>query len=306
MESGFEAVHTRVFDIQRRVVANRTTLGWQSAPHAAVEVELDLTGLAAHLHRIREKPAFDGVRLTINTLLIRMIAESLKHAPEMNAHIEYSRHTAIGRVFLHDAINIAMPMRMADGRMITPVLEKAGGKNLRETAAALADLRRRADNTPVDLLLREAGIRDSRQLLLRGHFWILWRLFANLLGPDRLPRPDRKAWKEFKRTPASERITPENLTCATIIVSNVGSVLPGVDVRIEMMELIPPQTTAIGIGAMRNMPRVMTDETGRESIEIRKVMPMLICFDHRAMDFEHLTGFIRRIDELCAQPDLIP
>ena len=32
----------KLFDIQRRVVANKTLEGWREAPHAAVQLDLDV------------------------------------------------------------------------------------------------------------------------------------------------------------------------------------------------------------------------------------------------------------------------
>ena len=72
-----------------------------------------------------------------------------------------------------------------------------------------------------------------------------------------------------------------------------------------LLEIIQPQTVAIGLAAIQKKPLVITDAAGQEAIAIRQVLPMTICFDHRAMDFEAVTGFIREVTRLCregAQP----
>ncbi len=295
-------VKSQYFDIQRRVVANKTTEGWQSVPHVSTGMELDVTDVLPRLEALKRSPEFEGVRLTMNSVLLKIIAEGVKESPHMNAHVSHSQATAVGQVTFFEAIHIATPFRAPDGRMITPVMHDVGSKSLREVCEAMADMRRRVDNTNVDFLLREAGVNDTRNRLLRGQLGILRRLYANFVGNSRLPRLDREAWRRYKAIPAEDRITPDNLLSSTLVVSNVGSVVPGVPVALQLLEIIPPMTTAIGLGSMAERPGVVTGPDGAKTIGIRTFVPMTVCFDHRAMDFEHIAGFIRKTAELCADP----
>lgn len=294
--------HTSVFDIQRRVVANKTLEGWQTVPHAAVMVEADITGLMDLAARLKTDPAFAGVRITINSLLLKLIADGLQAAPEMNAHINYSRASAVGVLTLFEEINIAIPYRSRDGRMFTPVVRDVGGMGLIGVCAAMEDLKRRAANTDLDMLLREAGVGDSVRRLCRGDLRILWRLLWNFFGPARLPKIPQEARKHWAATAARDKITPENLHSATVVVSNTGSVLPGSGVVLEVLEIIPPQTVAIGIGAMARK-QVVVSENGVETTAIRSMVPITVCFDHRAMDLEHIRPFIATILDYCRTPE---
>ena len=41
-----------------------------------------------------------------------------------------------------------------------------------------------------------------------------------------------------------------------------------------LLEIIPPQVTAFGVGAVQDKPMVITDSFGNKSIEARKVLPI--------------------------------
>ena len=47
------------------------------------------------------------------------------------------------------------------------------------------------------------------------------------------------------------------------------------------------------------------DENGEEKIEIRTILPLTICFDHRALDFSEVAPFIRKLEEIFNNPEII-
>ena len=49
----------------------------------------------------------------------------------------------------------------------------------------------------------------------------------------------------------------------------------------------------------------MKDENGEERIEIRTVLPINICFDHRALDFGEVRPFLTKLEEFFQNPGLI-
>jgi len=293
---------SRYLDIQRRVVAHKTVESWVSTPHATLDLELDVTDLIRRVEGLKRSGAFAGVRLTLNSVLLKLIAEGLKQSPEMNAHVQYDRRSDVGHLTLFDAINIAVPLRGPDGRTITPVVTDVGRKSLRDVCLAMDALKAKAANTNIDLLLLDAGLQNSFARLKRGHIGVLRRMYANLLGKGRLPRVPGAERARYRRTPEHERITPANLLSATVLVSNVGSVLRGPNLAVGLLEIIQPQTTAIGLGPVVRKPVAVEEETGPEHIAIRSVLPVTICFEHRAMDLEHVKGFITEVDTRCRAP----
>ena len=74
--------------------------------------------------------------------------------------------------------------------------------------------------------------------------------------------------------------------------------------KFDMLVVIAPQTTAIGISAMQRQPRVCVVD-GEERILPRSVMPITIAFDHRAMGFYDVVPFIDRLEQIFAEPEVI-
>ena len=72
-----------------------------------------------------------------------------------------------------------------------------------------------------------------------------------------------------------------------------------------LLEIIPPQIFAIGIGATQKKPVVVQDDNGIDRIDIRQVLPMCIAFDHRALDFGEIVPFLERLDDIFDNPEQI-
>lgn len=301
--NGIPVKREYLFEIQRRVTANKTAEAWESTPHVSVLIELDVTDLLVFIKRAAGLPALAGVRLTLNSVMLKIIAQSLKHSGEMNAHIQYDSRTTVGRLTLFDDVNIAIPLLTPERRMITPVAKRLDKKSLREVCETIEDLKRRVQKTKTDFLLLEAGLRDTWHRLRRGQLGVLWRLFVNRFGPSRIHFPTRAERAEYERTPPCDRLTADDLLCATVLVSNIGSIMPELHGHFALLEIIAPQTAAIGLAAVRRRPEVIKDANGVETIAIRDVLPMSVCFDHRAMDFEHIVAFVRGVTGLVAHPE---
>ncbi|HEO70114.1 MAG TPA: hypothetical protein ENN80_02550, partial [Candidatus Hydrogenedentes bacterium] len=210
------------FDLQRRVVAHKTVESWQEIPHAGVVIDLDLTEILRLTALLREEPEYASVHLTLNSVMLKFIAVCLQASPEMNAHVAYNAKTGVGELTTFKSINIATPMRMPDGRMLSPVVRGLESMTLPEVCAAMVELKRQAANTNIDFLLREAAMNDTWERIRKLRLGALLRLYPNLVGRGRLPSPNRREWKVYEAIPKSERITPENLLSATALVSNIG------------------------------------------------------------------------------------
>ena len=68
-------------DTQRWLVAYQTANSWKEVPHVAYLYVPDATELYQAYHRRREELSGQGQWLTLNTLLLKAVAEGLKAAP---------------------------------------------------------------------------------------------------------------------------------------------------------------------------------------------------------------------------------
>lgn len=68
-----------------------------------------------------------------------------------------------------------------------------------------------------------------------------------------------------------------------------------------MLEIIPPQVAAIGIGAVQSKPVCTYDD----EIKAGKILPVTVAFDHRALDMGDIIPFFKKLDEIFANPQII-
>jgi pyruvate dehydrogenase E2 component (dihydrolipoamide acetyltransferase) len=121
-----------------RIMAERTTASWTSAPHFYLMREVNASGLVEM--RARITPAVEkraGVRPTYTDLLVKLAAVALRDHPEVNASwID----KAIRR---HPEINIGLAVGVEDG-LVVPVIHRADGLSVGEIAMRRQELVERA------------------------------------------------------------------------------------------------------------------------------------------------------------------
>lgn len=272
------------FDLHRKVVAHMTTKSWQEIPHVTYVYEPDLTDFYKEYQKLNPK-------ITFNTMLLKVIAEGLKAVPALNAHLTYNDKTARGRILEQASINIAIPWLLPDGRLLTPVLPNAESLTLVEISAAIARLETQIEATDVDCLLYETARAKTLSELRNFQLGGLLRILAN--------RP-------LKRSAQSpDGLKPEDLLSATVTVSNIGSLYKEQRGFFALLEIIPPQVCAIGIGALSERAGVYEDKFGKKVVGVRKVLPMCIAFDHRALDFNEVVPFLKALDRIFQSPKVI-
>ena len=133
-----EARATQTLTQVARLMAERTTQSWTTAPHFFVSREIDAGALLA----AREKfgPAIEkerGVRLSHTDLLVAAVARALEKHPLVNAS-----WTGDG-IRLHPEINVGIAMAVDDG-VVVAAIPGANTKKLGEIAAMRRDLTERA------------------------------------------------------------------------------------------------------------------------------------------------------------------
>ena len=110
-----------------------------------------------------------------------------------------------------------------------------------------------------------------------------------------------KAKKEYYSIPETDRLTKHDIEQGTITVSNLGSVCRNWSGVCTLLEIIPPQVCAIGIGSLQNA--AFADDNG--NLYAGKKLPLTIAFDHRALDMGDVTPFIDKLDEIFKNPQKI-
>jgi pyruvate dehydrogenase E2 component (dihydrolipoamide acetyltransferase) len=87
----------------------------------------------------------------------------------------------------------------------------------------------------------------------------------------------------------------------TITISNLGSTYREWNGVCTLLEIVPPQVAAIAIGSAQAIPVISEDG----SIKAGKKLPLTIAFDHRALDMGDVVPFMKKLDEIFTNPEMI-
>jgi pyruvate dehydrogenase E2 component (dihydrolipoamide acetyltransferase) len=124
-------------DGMKKTVARRMTDSFRDVPHFPLTIDLEIDGLLAGRAKINAMLEKQGVKVSVNDLVIKAAAVALKQVPEANA--SYSPEG----IAMHHNADIAMAVAI-EGGLITPIIRKAETKGLAQIAKEAKDLAERA------------------------------------------------------------------------------------------------------------------------------------------------------------------
>ncbi len=289
------------FGIARKIVSNMTAESWETIPHAVISYEPEVTEFLKVMKDIN-KDATPETKLTINTIMLRVIVEGLKACPIMNSHIEFNRKLVRGNVKTFKEIDISMPMVLKTGEMMTINMHDMHDKTMSQMRDTIADSVRRANNSDMNEVMFEVSLDNTLQGLKKGKIaQTINRLIGSKTGKHKVKTLTGKAKKEYYSIPVTDRLTKHDIEQGTITVSNLGSVCRNWNGICTLLEIIPPQVCAIAIGATQLVPIAEQDGTIRTGYRL----PFTIAFDHRALDMGDITPFVNKLNEIFENPDII-
>ena len=294
------------FGIGRKIVSNMTAESWEQIPHATMSYEADVTEFMKECKKLNEGCEDRSKKITINTVMIKVICEGLKVAPKMNCTLEFNRKLVRGCLKYHDNIDISMPILLEDGSMMTVNMHDMGNKTLTEMTDAINDTMRRLKNSDMNEVMYEVSLDNTLTGLRHGKIMqALYRLYGSKTGKHKVKTLTGKAKKEYYSIPSADRLTKHDIEQGTTTISNLGSIHRAQKGMCFLLEIIPPQVTAFAINAVQRRPIVVKDENGEEKIEIRSVLPITFAMDHRALDYGDIVPFFLKLDEIFENPSVI-
>ena len=297
---------TEHFGIARKIVSNMTAESWETIPHACMTYEPEVTEFMKECKKLNDGNTDPSKKITINTVMLKVICEGMKAAPKLNAHLQFNRKLVRGCLKTYDHMDISMPMILPSGEMMTVNMHDMGSKSLTEMTDAINDTIRRAKNTDMNEVMFEVSLDNTLNNLKHGKvLQTINRLVGSKTGKHKVKTLKGQAKKNYYSLPTTDRLTKHDIEQGTVTISNLGSVYRGYKGACTLLEIIPPQVSAFAVNAAQKMPVVAQDENGNDIIKIGYVMPITVAIDHKALDYGDVVPFFQKLDEIFAHPEVI-
>lgn len=299
-------IKEEIFGIARKIVSNMTSESWENIPHATMTYDADVTELFKECKKLNADCTDKSKKITINTVMIKILCEGLKAAPKMNTHLVFNRKLVRGTLKYFDHIDVSMPMILPSGEMMTVNMHDMGNKTLSEMTAAINDTARRAKNSNMEEVMFEVSLDNTLTGLKQGKILqTVRRLYGSKMpGKHMVKTLSGSEKKKYYSIPVSDRLTKHDIEQGTTTISNLGSIYREQKGACALLEIIPPQTTAFAVNSAQKRATVVTDENGKDSIDVRLIMPITIAIDHRALDYGDVVPFMRKLDEIFENPSV--
>jgi pyruvate dehydrogenase E2 component (dihydrolipoamide acetyltransferase) len=135
----------------RKTIARRLSESFRDVPHINQHMEVDMTEAIRLRQRAKEKiEAKHGVKLSLNDIFIKTVANTLRGHPLLNAKLQGDQIQVL------KDINIGLAVALEDG-LVVPAIERVDQKRLWEIAEERKDLVERARQSRLSLHEMERG-----------------------------------------------------------------------------------------------------------------------------------------------------
>jgi pyruvate dehydrogenase E2 component (dihydrolipoyllysine-residue acetyltransferase) len=111
----------------QKTVARRLTESKQTVPHFYVSNEIDMTDALALRQAFNSAAGEDGIKISVNDLIVKACALALEKHPEVNSSYKD------GQFLRHQHINVGMAVDVPNG-LVVPVIKDANIKGVRSIA----------------------------------------------------------------------------------------------------------------------------------------------------------------------------
>ncbi|MEQ9618670.1 MAG: dihydrolipoamide acetyltransferase family protein [Deltaproteobacteria bacterium] len=135
----------------RRLTAERLTEAWK-APHVTQHDKADITELEKLRKHYGSEVAEAGGKLTMTSIILKVIASALKVFPQFNATVDMENEEIIYKKYIN--IGVAVD---TDRGLLVPVIRDADKKNIEELSVDLSELSEKARTKKISVEELQGG-----------------------------------------------------------------------------------------------------------------------------------------------------
>jgi len=132
-------VERQPLSVTRRRIAGTLSYAWSAIPHVTQHDQADITAPEEFRREYAERVQQAGGKLTVTSILLKIVASALKAFPTFNASLDAERNEMILKKYYH--INVAVD---TDRGLLVPVVRDVDSKTILQLSVELAGLAERA------------------------------------------------------------------------------------------------------------------------------------------------------------------
>ena len=124
----------------RKVIAERTSMSWQTAPHVNMTAEVDMLA-ASDLKEVLTQAS--GVKISYTDIIVKIVTQALTEFPMVNSSL------IEGKIISHGTVNIGVAVALENG-LIVPVIKNTEHKSISGLHDEIVELANKARNGSLD------------------------------------------------------------------------------------------------------------------------------------------------------------
>ncbi|MBO5462497.1 MAG: 2-oxo acid dehydrogenase subunit E2 [Clostridia bacterium] len=288
------------FNLRNRVSGYILTKAQRNSPTAGYNYEADITKFWNEFQNLKENC---GYPLSFNTIMMKVLIEGLKVAPKLNAHIKFNTTSSCGTLVMKKHIDVAMPVVLENGETFPVKVKETENKSLKELAEQINDLLRRLKQTDVDKVMFDVITQRTVGLMLSGAVVpTVAQTVTGYVGKHKVAK-----FKDlFNPAPKDgSMLFMDELNEGSVCLTNWGVLYDGLNGNVTYTPLLYPQTFLMAMGVIKDSDYAFRNEKGEVDIGTKKLLPITLMFDHRIGAFNDVMPFIKKLDEIFQNPQIM-
>ena len=200
-------------------------------------------------------------------------------------------------------IDVAMPVFLESGETFPVKVRGIEVMSLKQIAEEIDNVIERLGKTDVNNVLFDTIAQRMIGFVLKGKLWSSFRqITSGFIGKYKVgtlktavtPRPKNP-----------EGLGINDLNEGTVCFTNWSSLGKDFEGNVAWTPLLYPQVFLMAIGNTRDREYAFRNEKGEVDLGTKKMLPITLVFDHRLGGFADLAPFIKKLNEIFDNPEII-